>query len=265
MLWLPVLVADLTVFVLNDATKRLTHWLTLRIWSTSALTGAHEPPSDFSVHLLTLKIVSITAPILWGSYFVHVALYTTALFATAGMVRRMANGDTTKPLRAGIAFAHSRRRAVLRLSFVIFGLIIVAAMVSFGALAFIGPVRTALRQSSIVYLSTAALMCAAACIAVGFALRWIGNLIPRTTSAEELRQGRIFSTATVAVSISLAYGLTFVQRTTIAGWNAIGIWALGAIGSLIAALPYVVLFIALTRIVDREGEEVLPFEIVEIG
>jgi hypothetical protein len=254
-LWLPVLVADLAVFVLNDATKRLTHWLALRMWSTSGLTGMREPPSNLSAHLLTLKVVSITAPILWGSYFLHVAVYTIALFATVGMVRRITKGDATLPLRAGIAFAHSRRRVVLRLSFVIFGLVIALAMVFFGALAFLEPVRTALRGPSIVYIITAVLMCVAACIAVGFALRWIGSLIPRTASAEELQQGRIFSTATVAASISLAYGLTLVQRTTIAGLGAIGIWALGAIGSLVAAFPYVVLFIALTRIVDCNGEE----------
>jgi hypothetical protein len=75
-------------------------------------------------------------------------------------------------------------------------------------------------------------------------------------SRAQVRCGKQLAIATVLFSAALGFGLTCVRQIVIpeGGLNGtVAGWELDAMHSLIVALPYVLLFIALTLLVDHEA------------
>ena len=98
--------------------------------------------------------------------------------------------------------------------------------------------------------------CSIGYLAAPIAISRIGAMALKTLTPESKRNGRIFAVLTVVVSSALGYCLPYIEGSFIAEpffSSTPAITTLGAIVSLLVALPYVVLFIALTLIVDSDG------------
>jgi hypothetical protein len=98
--------------------------------------------------------------------------------------------------------------------------------------------------------------CGMAYFVAPIAMRRIDAMALKPLTAESKRNGRIFAVLAVVVSSFLGYCLPFIETSFIAEpffGNSSAIAILGAIVSLVTAIPYVVLFIALTLIVDGDA------------
>lgn len=110
-LWVPTLSADFSAFFIQLLQQRFSHWLVLHLWARSVLTGEAERSTAF-------KAAMADAPFLWGSYFLHIAFYATALFWTASAVRSIRSGGS-EGLLTGLHFARARWRSILRAVWVV--------------------------------------------------------------------------------------------------------------------------------------------------
>jgi ABC-type methionine transport system permease subunit len=98
--------------------------------------------------------------------------------------------------------------------------------------------------------------CCVACLAAPIAMRRIGRTTLSPLTAESTRNGRLFASLAVTVSALLGYCLPYVDRSFVLEplfRNLTAVATLEAIVSMLVALPYVVLFIALTLIVDGDA------------
>jgi hypothetical protein len=97
--------------------------------------------------------------------------------------------------------------------------------------------------------------CCVAYLAAPIAMRRIGTTTSKALTAESTWNGRIFAMLAVAVSTLLGYCLPYMERSFVLEplfRNSTAIATLDAIVSMLVAFPYVVLFIALTLIVDSD-------------
>ncbi len=153
-----------------------------------------------------------------------------------------------------VQFVKSRIRAICRLSLLIFGLVI-AVTIALDAMVAI-PIQIGIRPipTRAVYAFVSAALCCIAYLIVPIALHAVAEKhLDLTVRAKQ--QARALAVLSVIASCVLSYCLQYV---TTAFWKERpfhGVWAAEtttAIGSSLSALPYVVLFIALSLIADDE-------------
>jgi hypothetical protein len=249
-LWVPTLSADLTAFFIQLLQKRFSHWLVLRLWARSVLTGEAERPTVF-------KVAITSGPVLWGSFFLHIALYATALFCTASLVRSIRAGGSEAPLM-GLQFVRARWRSVIRVSFSMFGMMVTAIVSVAAGVSVVSVSNRPFSPWKAAYPAQVIVCCAAAWLLTGMAMRRIAIDCGQRIDATVLRLGRGFAAGAGGASLLLGFGGSYVQSSLIADGalrSAIGSLLINALASLAAALPYVLLFIALTLLVDGGAKE----------
>jgi hypothetical protein len=254
---LPVLTAAISPFVIDA----VNHWF-MR-WLLPPPIEAYGVRSPLSQTLL--QPVKAYWPLLLGGFFVYVVFCVVALFVTAGGVRRLKSEEPTALLRYGVVFARSRWRAVMWMSLV--GLVLFAIYEAARFIVFYFSLTDLmdrmLSHDSVWRVEVSALYalisCIGAWILTAMAMRHIGAVQARTITSHEVRRGRWLAVATVLVSIALGLAMTHVKQMVIPEGGLDGTvaeWELKALHSLITAFPYVLLFIALTRIVDQDSNTV---------
>jgi hypothetical protein len=271
-LWLPVLAADLISFFLSKLQKYVSHVLIYHVLlgPPSVFGGRHglmEPSSN----ALVFKAAMLGGTLEWSTHFAQIILYTIALFVTTALVRSTSRHES-KYFHASVQLVRSQWRAILGLSLRFLGLMVLLA-ISLGALLAFTIAQT---QRYMVHLPQAAMyayivpaFCCVAYLAAPIAMRRIGTVTSQPLTAESTRNGRLFASVAVTVSTLVGYCLPYIGTSFTAEpffSSSLVVTALGAIASLIVASPYVVLFIALTLIVDSAtggvggSESALRFE-----
>jgi hypothetical protein len=258
-LWLPVLGADLLSFFLTrlekNAARQVIYHLLLGPASVFGDTRSFPGPSSDAPFG---KAAAVGGLFEWSMHFTQIVLYTTAFFMTAALVRKVSR-QATEFLPSLMQSLRSRWRAIFGLSLRVLGVVAPLA-ISFGALiAFtiaqtqkymVRPPRGAM------YVLIVPAFCGMAYFVAPIAMRRIDAMALKPLTAESKRNGRIFAVLAVVVSSFLGYCLPFIETSFIAEpffGNSSAIAILGAIVSLVTAIPYVVLFIALTLIVDGDA------------
>jgi hypothetical protein len=252
-LWLPVVGGDLAAFSLHRLQTYFTFPLIQRLLLDPAalLTGSRR---DVSSHALILKAAAIGGILRGAATFAHIILYAMAFFVIAALIRARGRREQ-RAFALAAKFVKSRIRTICRLSLLIFALVI-ALTIPLGFLVDLA-MKMGIRPipTWAVYAFVSAALCGIAYLIVPIALQAVAekrlDLTVRTK-----RQARAFAVLTVGASCVLSYCLqyvatTFLKERAFHGVLAAETWT--AIGSSLSALPYVVLFIALTLIVDDEA------------
>jgi len=216
-LWWPVLAADLLSFLLIRLQKYVTHALVrhLLLGPESVFGGRQSLPQS-SVRVVTLKAATLGAPFVWGTYFLAIALYATAFFMTAALVREIKENQRLE-FRSALQFAEARRRKILRLSLMMLGLFAAAALV-FAITGRIGdrflvhnsPVMTGYVFAVLVYICVAYWMAPTA-------MRHISAKEPRPLTAPSRSAGRIFAIPIALTSLLVGGLLPYVERSLVTG------------------------------------------------
>jgi len=255
-LWLPVLGADLLSFLLIRLQKFVTHELIKHLLlGPSSVFGGGQSLPESSWRVLTLKAATLGAPFVWATYFLATVLYTTALFMMAAFVRDIRQSQRCD-FRLALEFAGTHRRLIVRFSLMMLGLFVLATLIfaitsqiGDGSPALTSPILFAYGYTALIYI----------CIAYGMApvaMRRISAGEPRPLTEQSRRTSRILAIPIALTSPLLGWLLPYVERSLVAEHllnNFLARSALELVLSLISALPYVVLFIALTLIVDGDA------------
>jgi hypothetical protein len=89
-LWVPLIIADLTAFIMNSlqksATHGIVHWFLTRHYHS--VLGGNLISPDLDPNAMR-KAAILCTPLVWGSYFVHICLYTAAFVLTAAFVGKI--------------------------------------------------------------------------------------------------------------------------------------------------------------------------------
>jgi hypothetical protein len=257
-LWLPVFGADLISFLLSRLQKYVSHVLIyhLLLGPASVFGDTRNLPGPSS-NGLVFKAAVLGGTLQWSTHFAQIILYTTALFMTAALVRNTSRHESESS-HSLVQFVRSQWRAILGLSFRFLGLVVLLAT-TLGTLITFTIAQT---QKHMVHLPQAAMyayivpaFCFVAYLAAPIAMRRIGTATSKALTAESTRNGRIFASLAVTVSALLGYCLHYMERSFVLEpffRNLTAIATLEAIVSMLVAFPYVVLFIALTLIVDGD-------------
>lgn len=269
---LPVLVAAVTPFVLTGMDSFWKRWLIPPPISNYELNRPYTGLPPFA-QMLTQSLKEM-----WSAYwslfladmFIQAAVWALALFVTAGATRRLRSEEPAALLRHGWIFARSRWRDVAWLSLMGLALLFVyeaahSAIFSFlltyshdrvlSGDSFADPVALMRFGLTIPYVL---LWCIGACILTGMAMRCIRTDVSQGISREQVQCGKRLAIASVLLSIGLGLVLACVGETVIPNGGLNGTVAeqeLHWLRAVIQALPYVWLYIALTRIVDRDEEQ----------
>jgi hypothetical protein len=261
---LPVLTAAISPFVINAVRHWFMRWL---LPPPIEADGIQLPLSQ-----TLLQPVKTYWPLMLGDSIVQVVICVIAFFVTAGAVRKLKSEEPTALLRYGVVFARSRWRDATWMSLAgltLFAICEAARLVVLYFWVMYVRNRTMTYESGWhvpilewqveVALLYAFLWCVGAWILAGMAMRHIGGVQARTMTSHEVRRGRWLAVATVLVSIALGLAMTLAKQMVIPEGGLDGTvaeWELKALHSLITAFPYVLLFIALTRIVDQDSNTV---------
>jgi hypothetical protein len=250
---LPVLTAAIFPVVINTANHWFMRWL---LPSPIEANGVQPPLSQ-----TLLQPVKAYWPLILGDLIVQVVICVTALLVTAGAVRRLKSEDATALLRYGMIFARSQWRGAMWMS-----------LAGFVLFAIYDAARFAVFYVSVTHVFTQMitynpswqfevsalytfLWCIGVWILAGMAMRRIGTDGFQKITRAQVWDGKQLAIAAVLFSAVLGFALTCLRRTVIPEGGLDGtvtVWELNALQSLIASLPYVLLFIALTRIVDQD-------------
>jgi preprotein translocase subunit SecG len=265
-LWAPVLGADLLLFFLTKLQQYVSHVLIyhLVLGPASVFGGTRNLPGPSS-NGVVFKAAVLSGTLQWSTHFAQIIFYTIALFITAALVRKSSR-QNTELLLSPMHFVRSRRRAIFGLSLRVLGLVVLLAIFLGTLIAF----TISQAQKYMVHLPTGALyvlivpaFCSIAYLAAPITLRHIGLTTLKAVTAESKRKARIFAVLAVAMSSLLGYCLPYIEGSFTAEpfFSSLpAVTTLEAIVSLLVALPYVVLFIALTLIVEGDAGVREPVE-----
>jgi hypothetical protein len=261
-LWLPVLGAELLSFFLVRPEREVIHVLFRLLLPPSAphdIRGLWATQS----HVIVVELATITTAIRWIAYFAPIALFVTAFFFTVALARKVRRRETellrSSLLRSSIQFVQLQYRAVFRLSFWVLVLYRLVST-SFALLLAFATRRYGVHlPSATVYALVVPVFCGIAYFVAPMAMEYIGppNFPPLTEDSK--RKGRDVAMLMVAASWFLRYCLPYFERFLVTKplfKSSLALTTLGLTAALIAAIPYIVLFIALTLIVDGDvGDE----------
>ncbi len=263
---LPVLVAAIVPFVIEGVDSL---WKRLLLPPPILAYGVHPPFS---------QVLTQSAKENWNAYwplfladiFIQAAICSIALFVTAGAIRRLTSEEPTALLRYGMMFARSRWRDVIWLSLAGSALLIFYDAAHFivyyfwvthldnqamkGDPAGHLEVLMWLRDFAVPALY-ACLFCITAWILTGMAMRGIRPDDLQHITRDRIWRGRRLAIVAMLLSAAIGFTLNFARGIAIPAGGLDGTvaeWELNVLHSLITALPYVLLFIALTRIVDQD-------------
>ena len=276
-LWLPLVAADLVSFGLSWTERRLHHDLILHL--VSWLSQSHSVLSSTPVYAdpppYTASVIAIlTAPITWVTYFASTVLYTSAMLVTASILANLADNGQPRPRSAALALSSSRRRillfslklcAIFVLSLPVMGLLFAVAFEFQRFLettAFL-PLKLQLQLQHadlFGYLTELPILMAIAYMVAPIALKLLQppGAIP---TPQARKAARIATLIVVAVTSTLEIFLPRVVTTFLQQLNPappLVVYIVRTLTSLIAAVPYVLLYIALYLIATPDSPLAIP-------
>lgn len=262
-LWVPVLCAEFVAYWLfwmeRLASRQVVIWLAFK---HSALNGALVRRSSASETSLLLKVVSITGPLNWGTYFLNIYLYTLALVVTSVLLEMVFAGSKPDLLLA-LRSTKLRLLRVVIFSLKIF-LFLVGGTVTLGYT--LGKFALGLARIQVVVCGAMAIGCAV----IAYFMAPAALLLLRDSRSALMRResgvwGRKFAIVGAIVISAIAY-LATLTNESIRTWRIFAhgapAFALNLATSLAGAFPYILLFIALSLIGRSDAVEA---EVVVVG
>lgn len=253
-LWLPVLVADVASYSVNQARASVSHQIVLWIYRRHLDNPAYNTSA-------VRETVLLAAPLQWGGYFLSICMYTLALLLTSAALYRITQTGSadfrsptlwTRSSLENIA-RFSAKLLVLCFSFTVLFLPISLVLAKWG----FAP------QSPL--FGYACAIVAGACTAwliTPSALRLIQTSESGHFSADQLRIGRLVAVLGVIASNALGAALTQAHLSLWDGWQdhaGTVMYVIGVIKSAIGATPYILIFITLFLVANPESSlDLLP-------
>jgi hypothetical protein len=252
-LWVPIIVADIAAFSLLRLQGLISHRIVLWIYqSHSVLSSAPDYRYDASE---IREAVLLTAPLLWGSYFLSICFYTSAMLAISEALRQISRTHRIDLPGSASSLRPALPRA-LRFSLKLFVLCVGAAILLAAITTFLTKFGLVMEPRLFGYCYSLAFSSGIAYLVTPSALRILQSIGYTPISSERQRLGRIFAILALAASNTLGAMLAQVNLPLWEGWHAHAAavrFVLSAIISLIAALPYIPLYIALYLIANPES------------
>lgn len=244
-------------FCLTQLQTSLTHSIITWLVTTHSVLGGTQsalgmPPGSADVGLLTLKTAFLTLPIEWANHLIGLCLYTAAMIAISSAITQRLAGDRPSVSATLSVISRSGSR-ILLVAFKILLLIgcfaiLGAALMFLTIFAGIRPSNAYMSPQYIITLVTATLFLSA----IGYlmapsALALLRPLDAEPISSETVRLARISAVLTELASGAIAILMTRVGHSfAVAQHSPARLYALEAGESLVAAAPYILLFIALS-------------------
>jgi hypothetical protein len=260
-LWLPVAIVDPLVFSINLFAEKLTHAIILSVVTThSVLSNTPDPITPLS-NLQTLRWLLLTKPIDWGSHLLALCLYVCALMTTCSIVSTFRSKQKLSVRKILSPIQRSFRRLVyfsLKLLIVIGIAAIPFILITVFIFQKNGARYISIENFSIIFstLGTSAI----AYLMAPAAVKFLSSQNSETTPAETARQAKISAVLTVITSDALYFIAVQIRNSFFlrsAGWTNL---LFPAVTSLISALPYIVLFIALSLLAAEDGQRAETFD-----
>ena len=259
----PVVVVDLAGFCLNLLQKKITSSIITSIVSSHSVLGTTPEPLNVTGRI-TLEVVLLTKPIVWCTHLLKLCLYASAM-VTIFILISMFSAKQQPSLDSIIS---SLRQSFSRLF--VFSLktlisIGIAAIVAFlSVFLFLQTHGTRLMSTrNFGYVLASLLFPAIAYVMAPAAINLLRPHGSEILPAEIVRNARLSAVLTVLASIALYFLTLQIEPSFISGSTPYGGTPLfEAIASTISAVPYIVLFIALSLLAkaDEPSAELLGVE-----
>jgi hypothetical protein len=251
-LWLPFIIADLTAFFLSwlqkSATSNFVHWFLIRHYH-SVLGGSLISP-DLDPATMR-KAAILCTPLVWGSYFVHICLYTAAFVITAAVISKV-QAQHEPCLAEVISLLGLSLRRIFWFALKVLALWILGGILlilvpagfihfffegNFLGPAIFGSVGALLGSICVAWLLTPA------------GIRLIQAPLSESVSVDNIKRGRIFAILAVAASIIISYFVMKAEASISTSSDFDPTFhhlVISPLLSLFAALPYMPLWIVLS-------------------
>ena len=237
------------VILLKQLQKGMTHRIVFWLAQTRSVLGGIEYHTDG--RWFAAKVMLLTLPITGGTYYLDLLLYTGALLATARVLTSIIEGAPTN-LRGLVGAISSAGTRALLFCVALLGLLALAwlfLMATTGLLQW--PHKIGVFANPLTAYVYASLLSVAIAYLIGpSAITLLRNNSEQTTS-EEAKGSRLFSVVAVAVSACIAFAGQHAGQSLIDApphLHGFAILGLDLLASLLAAGPYILLFIALSLI-----------------
>jgi hypothetical protein len=266
LLWLPVIVADVASFWLSWL-ERLIHTQLIEqvvIWlSQSHSVLGNTPDYNSLTPAVSAKAQALTAPLVWTTRYLGICLYTAALIATAAIVYNLSEPEAA-PLKQARSGIWTSRRRILIFSLKFFFLNAVVGILGAWLLSWAlqlqslwekttspsSTLQIAVEKSNLPVLLPALLLAAAiATIMAPVAVRLLQPKgVPLTP--QQAKSARHASLIVVAVAAALQVLIQQVEPYLFQhlGTATPTLLTVGFAVSLITAIPFVLLYVALSLI-----------------
>lgn len=257
-LWLPVLCAEFLSSWLwrlqRLAAADLIHWLILHTSLFRLTVSGGRPWEAWHV-----KLAFITSPFVFGTYFLNVCLYATALVVTAKLVEA-SDRDVRPDFLVGLRAARVQLRRILGFSLKFFLCYVPAAIGAFEGLRLV--LRDPLHYDPLLVRALNSALSLVTYLVVAYFLTPSALLLLRDSplpplERDSVRWGRVFSFAAVIVILAVGY-LANVAEQTLLESHFIPVFPhlmMSLAVSLLCAFPYIPLFIALSLIATSDAQE----------
>jgi hypothetical protein len=234
--------------------------ITRLLLKPSSVFGGAPAPIGLHDTNLVIKAMLIGAPLQWMAYYLRILLYSMALVVTAKLVE-MAIWKSKLELSCALHSVRQRWKRIAVLSLKIWLLVAVAAAL----MAIFVSHMTGLFGFALTYVATYRVSMIFAIVIAWFAAPWALPLFSERLSAsidrEKVRWARLFTILAVAASSIIALLANRIEdRIMILRpfLEEAPRMILESAGSLLAAIPYIVLFVILSLLATENDEEVSP-------
>jgi hypothetical protein len=246
-LWVPVFAADILDILLKEVRPLVTRALIQSVLESHSVLSSVPDPLRTG-QLSTWKVAFLSAPIIWGSHFVGIVLYASAMTMTATLVLM------NPPAIRGLYKQNPDRsfKDTLFFSLKVFAIIfligaVYTAIVSLVSMRF--PRSRLIWGGDFAILFGIAFTVVVAYFITPAAIRLLRKPTTEPVNVDLIRPARAFAVLTVIASglldrLTVATESTFLSRPT----PRTGVLLFDAVTSLVGALPYILLFIALTLV-----------------
>jgi hypothetical protein len=257
-LWLPLILADLLAFCLGLLQSFLSHEIAARFFADQSLPGNTPEYSRQATALIPNQL--LTAAFGLVTQLLSICLYTAAFLITAQLVRLILE-DLSPNLRSAARSATLHLGAIFSFSLKLFGWAIVSALLLATPVYFFIFQNHERRLMETPYFTHGLALLVAICVAYFITPAAIELL--RSPDSEPVPpklawQGCGFSIPTVMVSQAIAFLAQIAERSFLSSSiraQPIDMQAVHSIASLLSAIPYIFLFIALALIAISAVED----------
>ncbi len=264
-LWLPVICADLAEFFLRWLQKAASRKIVNAVMTQHSVLGGNFPNGALDPGVIH-KAVLLTAPLLWGTYFVSIALFSAAFVVTSASVCG-ARQHQKPDMMAALWSLKGNFRGVLAFSLKFLGLYALVAFLTsllpidfFKALFQLPHVTPLLFGSSLALVFSVSI----AWLMTPVAMRLLQGTDTPDDNADRTKLGRVCAMATAAAVMTFSYCVESAIHT-MSFTSSKEFTIVNLVGSLIVSSPYLLLFIALSLLMMNKPKDAADEAALETG